>query len=107
MPRRQELLIADLLPAGLEIENPSLGNAQDKTTFPFLPKLSEPEFTEARDDRYVAAVNLDGDKRFAVAYLVRAVTPGDFAHPGAFVEDMYHPENHARTGFGRLVVGTP
>ena len=32
-----------------------------------------------------------------VAYIVRAVTPGTFAHPAATVEDMYRPERHART----------
>lgn len=38
------------------------------------------------------------------AYIVRAVTPGQFAHPAATVEDMYRPERFARTGAGRLEI---
>jgi alpha-2-macroglobulin len=36
---------------------------------------------------------------------VRAVTPGDYAMPGAYVEDMYSPNLFARGPAGRLVVG--
>ena len=39
-----------------------------------------------------------------VAYIVRAVTPGNFVHPAATVEDMYRPERFARTAAGRLEV---
>ena len=38
------------------------------------------------------------------AYIVRAVTPGRFAHPAAVLEDMYRPERFARTGAGRLEI---
>jgi uncharacterized protein YfaS (alpha-2-macroglobulin family) len=40
----------------------------------------------------------------AVAYIVRAVTPGTFVHPAATIEDMYRPERYARTDAGRLTV---
>ncbi len=40
----------------------------------------------------------------AVAYIVRAVTPGTFVHPAATVEDMYRPERYARTESGQLTV---
>lgn len=40
----------------------------------------------------------------AVAYIVRAVTPGTFIHPAATVEDMYRPERYARTDAGNLVI---
>ena len=39
-----------------------------------------------------------------VAYIVRAVTPGQFVHPAATVEDMYRPERHARSASGTLSV---
>jgi uncharacterized protein YfaS (alpha-2-macroglobulin family) len=32
------------------------------------------------------------------------VTPGNFAHPAASVEDMYRPELSARTATGRMIV---
>jgi hypothetical protein len=74
---------------------------------------------EARDDRFVAAFDLgnswdsffqeedDSDDsnntpvlpsdEFAVAYLVRVVTPGHFTVPEAVVSDMYRPAEMART----------
>ena len=103
--RDQHALITDLLPAGFEIENPALGSAEDRSAFPFLPQLSDTSFSAARDDRYVAAVDLNGKRRFAVAYLVRAVTPGVFSLPGAFIEDMYRPQYFARGANRRLIIG--
>jgi len=63
---------------------------------------------EKRDDRYLAALTLSGGKPFSVAYVARAVTPGDFYLPGATASDMYRPGVHARTAAGRLkVTGAP
>jgi len=39
-----------------------------------------------------------------LAYIARAVTPGQFYHPAASVEDMYRPRYRARTGAGQLTV---
>ena len=41
---------------------------------------------------------------FRLAYLVRAVTPGDFRLPAPYVEDMYDPAVQARGSMGRLNV---
>jgi uncharacterized protein YfaS (alpha-2-macroglobulin family) len=114
------IIVVDRLPAGLEIENPRLIEAGDVKTLPWLKSERQPEHTEFRDDRLVAAFNLfgsasrqgsgDGDEAqhaassATVAYLVRAVTPGAFLHPAATAEDMYRPERFARTAAGRLVV---
>jgi uncharacterized protein YfaS (alpha-2-macroglobulin family) len=87
-----QALIVDLLPAGLEIENARLGGGQSREDFAWLPKLSNTLHEEFRDDRYVAALDLDSSQReFTVAYLVRAVTPGKYQVPAVFVEDMYKP----------------
>ena len=57
-------------------------------------------------DRFVAALDLKPEQpAFRLVYLVRAVTPGDYAMPGAYVEDMYSPNLFARGPAGRLVVG--
>ncbi len=74
----------------------------------------QPEHTEFRDDRFVAAFDLGADEgqqsgsgrpvTFTVAYMVRAVSPGSYVHPAATVEDMYRPERFARTASGRLEV---
>ena len=100
-----EALIVDLLPAGFEIENTALGGSGDKAAYGFLPELSPFAYEAARDDRYVAAIDLDSRRRrFAAAYVVRAVTPGQYMHPGVFVEDMYEPRYHARGPIGLLEV---
>ncbi|MEZ5921763.1 MAG: alpha-2-macroglobulin [Parvularculaceae bacterium] len=101
-------IIADLLPAGFEIEavlNPEDG-AGNKVSGPYdwVGKISRPKIAEARDDRFVAAIDLYGDKTFTLAYLVRAVTPGEFSFPGAVIEDMYKPGLFARTSTSALKV---
>ena len=66
----------------------------------------EPAHTEYRDDRFVAAFDRQPDQPafFTVAYMVRAVSPGRYVHPGAQVEDMYRPERYGRTAFGSVEV---
>lgn len=108
------VLLVDRLPAGLEIENPRLVDSGDIGSLGWLKRTKEPEHTEFRDDRFVAAFNFfgDGERRGGgsakpsaiVAYVVRAVSPGTFMHPAATVEDMYRPDRFARTASGRLEV---
>ena len=109
------VLLVDRLPAGLEIENPRLVDGGDLKGLDWLKRVREPEHTEFRDDRFVAAFSFfEGGRRgsfgpsvaveASVAYIVRAVTPGSFVHPAATVEDMYRPERFARTATGRLDV---
>ena len=38
-----------------------------------------------------------GPSVFTVAYVVRAVSPGRYVHPQAYVEDMYRPDRFGRT----------
>ena len=103
--KHARVVLADHIPAGFEIENPRLGNGASPQ-FPWLERLSLPEHTEYRDDRYVAAFNLRNRKPgvVTVAYVIRAVTPGRYAHPPALVEDMYRPERFARTASGTVEV---
>lgn len=100
-----QALVVDLLPAGLEIENARLDDARSARELSWLPKLSKTEHVEYRDDRFVAALDIEGEKReFAVAYLARAVTPGDYRLPASHVEDMYKPNFRAWTEPGLLKV---
>jgi uncharacterized protein YfaS (alpha-2-macroglobulin family) len=101
---KQQALVVDLLPAGFEIENAALGGEDVTKTYGFLPNLSQTAFTAARDDRFVAALDLRGEGRFAVAYLVRAVTPGRYSLPGSFIEDMYRPAYHARGAVSSITI---
>ena len=55
---------------------------------------------------YVAALDLrSGAKDFTLAYVVRAVTPGEFKYPALVAEDMYEPETTGRTAIGKLTIG--
>jgi uncharacterized protein YfaS (alpha-2-macroglobulin family) len=113
-------VLVDMLPAGWEIEAPI---RDDSTNYSFLGTLSKTRVMEARDDRFVAAFDLgndwapsfrvendDNDKsslssnEFAVAYLVRVVTPGQFILPEAVVSDMYRPAEMARTAAAATLV---
>lgn len=98
LPRR--LLVADLLPAGLEIQAAVTENKE----YEALGKMDRPDALRLRDDRYVAAITRLGGKSFRLAYLVRAVTPGTFRAPAPYVEDMYDPAIQARGVMGRLTV---
>ncbi|NVO56097.1 alpha-2-macroglobulin family protein [Rhodobacteraceae bacterium B1Z28] len=97
------LMVDDPLAAGVEIDNPSLLRSGDVRSLDWLD-LSEASHTEFRSDRFLAAVDLSGRETVTLAYVARAVTPGDFHHPAASVEDMYRPQNRARTATGRVVV---
>ena len=102
------VLVSDLLPAGFELDNPGLVNSANLSNFDWLPATSAAHL-EFRDDRFIAAFDRNsGDARsFAFAYVVRAVTPGVFAHPAASVEDMYRPQFSARTATGMMEVKAP
>ncbi|MGB1026130.1 MAG: hypothetical protein ACPGYL_06220, partial [Rhodospirillaceae bacterium] len=95
--RDAQLMVVDLLPAGLDIESPSVRGAIRATESDWLPDLSEADYTAARDDRFLAAITRKPreDGRFAVAYVARATAQGSFRRPGVFVEDMYRPEFRA------------
>ena len=41
---------------------------------------------------------------FTVAYVVRAVSPGRYVQPQAYVEDMYRPDRFGRTATGSIEV---
>jgi len=99
-----DVLLVDYLPAGFEIENPNLVEGGDGG-FAWLDETSEAGHVEFRDDRFVASVTRqEGEDPFVVAYVVRAVSPGRYAHPPAFVEDMYRPDRFARTAAGTVEV---
>lgn len=97
------LIVDDPLPAGLEIDNPSLLRAGDIRGLDWLDP-AETEHAEFRSDRFLAAVNQSGEGPIRLAYVVRAVSPGAFHHPAALVEDMYRPEYRATTDSGRMVI---
>jgi alpha-2-macroglobulin len=107
-----ETLVTDLLPAGLEIESIMGGDAasgSDESVgsgMTWLRGLSGMRFSDARDDRFVAALDLAyaSGVAYKVAYIARAITPGNYVHPGVYIEDMYQPQFLARGPAGRMSV---
>jgi alpha-2-macroglobulin len=102
-----DALIVDFLPAGFELENQNLMNSSvNLLAIPEFANLlgnedsNDIKYQEYRDDRYIAAVNIhnyvgNGYYRKRVAYLVRAVTPGEYMLPYPYVESMYRPDQFA------------
>jgi alpha-2-macroglobulin len=105
-PQYGRLIVADYLPAGFEIDNPRLVSSGDTGTLAWIEDAQEPVHSEFRDDRFTAAFDRKaGDKAvFAVAYVVRAVSPGRYVLPQAYVEDMYRPDRFGRTATGSVEV---
>jgi alpha-2-macroglobulin len=100
-----QTLVVDLLPAGFEIETATVSKGRATVDYSWLPELTEATYAEQRDDRFVAALDLKNSTRdFTLAYVVRAVTPGEFKYPALVAEDMYEPETSGRTAIGRLSV---
>ncbi|CAN5321322.1 alpha-2-macroglobulin [soil metagenome] len=102
--RSTALVVDDALPAGFEIETTLGADDAQNGPFKFLGELTNPDVQESRDDRYIAALDLAGEKPFAMAYVARAVTPGEFFLPGAVAKDMYRPSLNARSEAGRITV---
>lgn len=101
--RVADALVVDLLPAGLEIENQNLAQSaaslddasSNVRQWRESMQNASLQHQEFRDDRYVAALKLDGYGSTHLLYLARAVTPGTYKVPPPQVESMYRPGWHA------------
>ncbi len=105
-PAFGRVMVADYLPAGFEIDNPRLVSSGDTGTLSWIDDPQDPVNTEFRDDRFTAAFDRNAKSKavFTVAYVVRAVSPGHYTVPQAYVEDMYRPDRMGRTGVGTMDV---
>jgi len=99
------VIVADLLPAGLEIENPRLD--ADVLAGYKIDGAATPAYLEIRDDRLVVAFDRLARGTHHFYYLVRAVTPGQFQQPPVHAECMYLPSLHGRSGAGQVEVVLP
>ncbi|MBU1641587.1 MAG: alpha-2-macroglobulin family protein [Proteobacteria bacterium] len=100
--RVPDLLVVDLIPAGLELENQNLLHGVkldelmlDGTSVASLLVRRQLKHEEFRDDRYVAALDQPGHDKTHLFYLARAVTPGTYTVPPPLAEDMYRPDIRA------------
>ncbi|MES2048973.1 MAG: alpha-2-macroglobulin [Pseudomonadota bacterium] len=97
----EDAMVIDHIPAGLEVENMNLSQGPQASEFMVdrinvAQAMEDPRIKhkEYRDDRFVAAVRLDGSK-INLFYMLRVVTPGRFHVPGTYAEDMYRPDIRA------------
>jgi len=105
-PQYGRIIVSDYLPAGFEIDNPKLVSSGDTGTLSWITDAFAPVHSEFRDDRFTAAFDRRSNNRpvFTVAYVARAVAPGQYVLPQAYVEDMYRPDRYGRTGTGKVEV---
>jgi hypothetical protein len=100
---RHQLLLQQGLPAGWEITGRF--GAGEVSGLPWLGALTAIDSQPALDDRFAAAVTLEGENRMArIAIRLRAVTAGSFELPGAEARDMYRPALFARQNTGRITI---
>jgi alpha-2-macroglobulin len=105
-PQFGHVIVADYLPAGFEIDNPRLVSSGDADALDWIEDAAQPVHAEFRDERFSAAFERSREDPavFTVAYVVRAVTPGTYTLPQAYVEDMYRPDRFGRTATGTIEI---
>lgn len=96
------VVVEDLLPAGLEIENPALATSE-LTGLRGSAGTMNLAFRDTRDDRMVAFTG-EFCVRGEYFYAVRAVTPGTFAWPAISAECMYDPAVRCLRGARKVIV---
>ena len=96
--------LVNLLPSGLEVENPRLETTEQ------LPWVNDanlvPRYLDLRDDRILLFVDLPPDSWQTYYTLVRAVAPGTFRLPPVQAEAMYDPTLRATGERGTMEVKT-
>ena len=94
------VVVDDLLPAGLEVENARLATAahDDEGTATFGSR------TDVRDDRVVVVGRIGSAGHGRFTYLARAVTPGTYVVPPVRAEAMYDLDTNGTSATSRLTV---
>lgn len=104
--RRYHVALADRLPAGLEIINPSLAVSEalpvkakeNQTVSDYRSRFIWFSHQNLRDERAEAFTSLLPEGVWNYSYVARATTPGNFVVPPAKAEEMYQPETFGRSG---------
>ncbi len=95
----KNVVITDILPAGLEIENPRIAPERELI---WAKDQSQPEHFDIRDDRINYFVNAGGTKTFY--YLARAVSKGKFVLGPVSADAMYNANYRSYNGAGVISV---
>jgi len=98
------VVVDDALPAGFEIDSTLSNDDAKDGPFKFVGTITGTKVAEARDDRFIAALDLSSAHDFTLAYIARAVTQGDYYLPGAEVKDFYRAQSFGRSQGSRTVI---
>jgi uncharacterized protein YfaS (alpha-2-macroglobulin family) len=96
----ENVVVTDLLPAGLEIENPRLTGERELA---WIKGQATPEHFDLRDDRILYFTDVAGTPK-TFYYLARAVSKGRFRLGPASADAMYNGEYRSYSGSGTVVV---
>ncbi len=96
----ENIVITDMLPAGLEIENPRLTADRDLT---WIKDQTNPEHFDIRDDRINFFTSINAQQQ-SFYYLVRAVSKGKFTRGPVSADAMYNGELRSYYGAGIVTV---
>jgi uncharacterized protein YfaS (alpha-2-macroglobulin family) len=107
----EHLVIEDLLPAGLDIENPRLqttaaAEGRDHASPTDAGPFNNPRL-DVRDDRLVLFGGMTAGGTGKYVYTARAVAPGTFSVPPVRAECMYDLGTNSLWGGGTLKVVAP
>ena len=102
--RLDNVVVQNLIPAGLEVENPRLATTESFTWI--TGQVSACTKADIRDDQVLYFVELPESGTLTYYTLLRAVTPGVYMHPPVYAEAMYVRANHAVGERGVLIVRT-
>lgn len=101
----ENVVVTDLLPAGLEVENPRLTESRD---MPWMRKsqsgvVDKPDHFDLRDDRINFYTTATGTEQ-TYYYLARAVSKGRFVRGPVSADAMYNGDYRSYNGAGTFVV---
>ena len=96
----ENVVVTDLLPAGLEVENPRLTEPKD---MPWIQKPAVPEHFDLRDDRINFYTTATGTEQ-SFYYLARAVSRGKFVVGPVSADAMYDGDYRSYNGAGTILI---
>ncbi len=101
----ENVIICDMLPAGLEIENPRL---ESRANIPWIEEQSyKPDYMDIRDDRLLLYMRLPEKTQRTFYYALRPVTCGEFTLPPITAECMYDPTYISTASSGLVKIVSP